>query len=525
MPGMAGPGIIERLHHLMDPMRVRLSGQEGLLPLALLGLVCGLTTGVIIVAFRQVIELSQGGILPGGVPGGFESLGPWARLALCAGGGLLLGLAFQALPRAWRAVGVVHVMERMSYHQGRMPLPNAVVQFLGAAAAIICGHSVGREGPGIHLGAAAGSLTALPLRLPNNAMRTLTACGVAASIAASFNTPLAGVIFAMEVVMMEYTLFGFTPVVMASVSATAVTQAVYGDAPAFSVPPLALGSLAELPVMVLAGVITGALAALFIRLVLATARRSAPWPVWLRMTLGGTVTGVLAMAVPEIMGVGYDTLNAILLGQYALAGLAALVAAKLLATGLILGLGSPGGAIAPVLFIGAAAGGLLGLVVAQASGASGESVGLYALAGMGAMMAATLQAPLAALTAMLELTLNPHIILPGMLALVTAYLVSREVLGTDSLFLMLMRARGLDYHNDPVAQSMRRLGVPTAMERRVVVLPRRPGAREARRALEGAPLWVVVSEGERLGAVLAAADLAHALEQGGACPGTAGTLG
>lgn len=511
---MANPGISARIHHLLDPLRLRLSGQEGLVPLALLGLVCGLTTGAIIVAFRQTIELSQAGILPGGAPEAFETLGPWARLALCAGGGLVLGLAFQALPPGWRALGMVHVMERMSYHQGRMPLPNAVVQFLGGAVALICGHSVGREGPGIHLGAAAGNLTAVPLRLPNNALRTLTACGVAASIAASFNTPLAGVIFAMEVVMMEYTLFGFTPVVMAAVSATVVTQAVYGDAPAFSVPPLALGSLAELPLMVVAGVLTGFLAAAFIRLILATARRSEAWPLWLRMTLGGTATGVVAMAVPEVMGVGYDTLNGVLLGEYALGALAALVGAKLLATGLVLGLGSPGGSIAPTLFIGGAAGGALGVLVAQLSGAQ-DSVGLYALAGMGAMMAATLQAPLAALTAMLELTANPHIILPGMLALVTAYLVSREVLGTDSLFLMLMRARGLDYRNDPLAQSLRREGVSTAMERRVTVLPRQAAAPAIRRALSNRPRWVVVRDGEHILAVLAAADLARALEQGG----------
>ncbi len=501
------------LRHRLDRLAERLATMDALPQLAALGVVSGLLAGVVIILFRLVVDLGQAAWLPGGEADAFESLQPWLRLVVATAGGLLVGLFLQALSPAQRLVGVVHVMERLTYHQGHLPLRNMLVQFAGAAICLLSGHSVGREGPSIHLGAAAGSQVGQRLGLPNNSTRTLVACGTAAAIAASFNTPIAGVIFAMEVVMMEYTIAGFMPVILAAVSGAVLSRAVFGDATAFSVPPLDMLSLWELPWLVLIGLVLGTLSAAFIRLLRASSAALPKVPLWLRTTLAGAIVGLLAMAVPQIMGVGYDTVNGVLLGQVGLGLLLAIAACKLVATTLGLGLGLPGGLIGPTLVIGAAAGGALGVLGGMLVPEQASSPGFYAMVGMSAMMSATLQAPLAALMALLELTGNPNIILPGMLVVVIANLVTREVFKQESIYITLMRARGLDYRNDPVAQSLRRIGVASVMERSFTECAPLLERAAAEQLLADRPHWLLVREGEHLLTLLPAADLARALSE------------
>lgn len=502
-----------RLHHTLDSLRLRLARAEALPQLATLGVICGLLTGLVIIAFRLLIEVSQSLFLPGADPENYEGLAMIWRFLLPFAGGLVLGLVFQFLPAESRNVGVVHVMERLSYHQGRLPWRNAIVQFLGGALSIVAGHSVGREGPAIHLGAASGSIAGRYLGLPNNSLRVLAGCGVAAAIAAAFNTPLAGVVFAMEVVIMEYTVAGFAPVILAAVSATALSRIVYGPEPAFVVPQIALGSLFELPFILALGMAIGALAAAFILLTRFFAGRFNAVPVWARLTMAGALTGLLALVVPEIMSIGYDTVNAALLGQLAIVALGGIVLFKLLATAAGIGLGLPGGLIGPVLVLGAAAGGILGIVGQTLAPTHASTPGLYALLGMGAMMAGALQAPLAALTAVLELTGNPNIIMPGMLAVIAATLTCRVVFHQPSVFVVLLRSRGLDYRNDPVTQSLRRLGVGGSMDGNVTVLPRLVAPDRAQSELALNPDWILVRDGEKLVALQPAVDLARALKE------------
>ena len=471
------------LVRVLDDQRVRASRAEALPQLAFLGLLCGLLAALVMIAFRMVIELAQRALLPGGTPDNFEALPPEARVLLPLAGGLVLGLLFQRrAPELARQVGVVHVMERLAYHQGRLPLRNAAMQFVGAAIAIISGMSVGREGPAIHLGAASASVTGQRLGLPNNSLRILVGCGVAAAIAASFNTPLAGVAFAMEVILMEYTVVGFAPVILAAVSATALTHLAYGGDLAFAVPPLTLGSLWELPYVLAMGLAIGTLAAAFIFLVGATARRTGSWPFWLRIALAGLFTGLCAVPVPEVMGIGYDTVGRALLGDLGVWVLVAIVFAKLVASSVSIGMGVPAGLIGPIIVIGATAGGALGVLGQWLAPIDVSSHGFYALIGLGAMMGGTLHAPLAALTAMLELTGNPNIIWPGMLAVIAAYGVSRVAFRQQPVFVTLMRARGLDYRIDPLWQALRRVGVGAAMDTSVAALP----CRSTRGAIDAA---------------------------------------
>ena len=488
----------ERLHELvrraLENLRLRVSLSEALPQLALLGILCGLLAGAVMIAFRLLVETIQSAFLPGGDPENYEALAAGYRVLVPLWGGLVVGIVFQIVPAAARSIGVVHVMERLAYHQGRLPLVNAVMQFFGAAISIVAGHSVGREGPAIHLGAACGSLQGQYLRLPNNSLRVLAACGVAAAIAASFNTPLAGVVFAMEVVMMEYTVVGFAPVILAAVSATALTRLAYGAAPAFAVPPLTLGSVWELPYVLAMGVLIGALAAAFIALIELFTRRTEFIPLWIRTTLAGLLVGLCALPVPQVMGIGYDTVSGALLGELSLSVLLLVVVFKLIATTGGLGMGLPGGLIGPVLVIGAAAGGALGIVAQWVAPTHISSAGFYALVGMGAMMAGALHAPLAALTAMLELTANPNIIWPDMLAVIAAYSISRQIFGQQSVFVTLLRARGLEYHNDPVSQSLRRIGVGAAMDRSVATLPRRALRMRVMEVLAEQPRWVLLRD-------------------------------
>jgi len=494
---------------VLDKLRLKLAEVDALPQLALLGVCSGIVAGAVILVFRLVIETAQISFLPDANPENYEALRLLWRFTLPVLGGIFIGILFQLVPKDSGQIGVVHVLERLIYHQGHMPVKNFLMQFFGAAISIVSGHSVGREGPGIHLGAASSSFLGQALRLPNNTMRILVACGAAASIAASFNTPIAGVIFAMEVIVMEYTLAGFMPVILATVSATVLMRSVYGDEPAFIVPPLQLGSMAELPIVIVMGIAIGALAALFILLLQATTKFTAKLPIWQKTTLAGILVGLLAIPTPQIMGIGYDTVNMAMSGQLALLILGAIIAAKLLATSVGIGCGLPGGLIGPMFVIGAAAGGIMGTLAQWIFGANASSAGFYAMIGMGAMMGATLQAPLAALMAMLELTVNTHIILPGMLAIVTAGITSSHLFNKQGVFLILLKAKGLDYRDDPIAQSLRRVGVVSKMNRSFVGAKRVIERSVAQKLLLKEPQWIVVEEDEKPVALLLSADLLH----------------
>ena len=495
-----------RWHRLIEAQRLRMAYVDALPQLALLGVVSGLLSGAIIILFRLVVDIGAETLFPMDTSEAYESISPLWRFVIAVVGGLVVGILFQLIDVGSRHVGVVHVIERLNYHQGHLPLRNAIMQFAGAALSIVFGHSVGREGPNIHLGATSGSLLGQRLGLPNNSVRTLVGCGVAAAIAAGFNTPLAGVIFAMEVVLMEYTIIGFVPIILAAVSATALTRLVYGEDVLFIVSAQQWNTLDEFFYVLALGVAVGALAAAFIRLTLWISRLSRKLDIWVRLLLAGTVVGLIAVPVPQVMGIGYDTLNSTLLGELALLTLAMIVVGKLLATSACIGLGSPGGLIGPTLLIGAAAGGLLEEFATATFGA-GIFSSSYAIFGMGAMMAATLQAPLAALLALLEMTADPNLIMPGMIAVISAVLVTRVVFRCPSIYQLVLQSQGLDYHNDPVSQTLRRIGIVRAMDRKFARAPANISGAEATTLLRQSPHWVLVSDGDDVVALLLAADL------------------
>ena len=480
--------------------------------MAILAVVAGLFSGMVILVFRLAVDFVLGNWLLSEGSESFEGLPYIERFALPVIGASLLGVLLTRLSDADRRVGVVHVMERLSRHQGYLPIRNAIVQFFGGIIALVSGQAGGREGPAIHLGAASSSLLGQALKLPNNSIRTLVACGTAAAIAASFNTPIAGVIFAMEVVMMEYTIGSFIPVIIAAVTSTLLTYYFVGSDPAFNVAPLHLESLLEIPYIAFAGVIIGAIAAGFIFLVQAFARFGSR-PFWLRALLAGSLTGCVAIIAPEVMGVGYDTVNGAMLGQIALSSLLLIVVLKVLTSAAAVGLGLPVGLIGPTFVIGAAVGGALGIIGGYLQPTAATSTGFYVMLGMAAMMAAVLQAPLAALLAVMELTANPNLVLPAMLIIVVATMVTSVVFKQKGVFLSTLDTLGLQYPPDPITLHLQRAGVGSIMNRDVARLPHICTLHDAKIALAGKPRWIVVetAPGE-IRCVLSASDLMVYLE-------------
>ncbi|WP_455220458.1 chloride channel protein [Kaarinaea lacus] len=496
---------------MLEKLRLKLAGAEALPFLIVLGILCGLLAGTIIIALRLLIESAQASFLPDANPENYEALSLVLRFLLPFAGALLIGVLFQLIYKGSVQIGVVHVIERLVYHQGNLPVKNFLAQFVGAAISLISGHSVGREGPGVHLGAAGGSFIGQWLKLPNNTLRILVACGASASIAASFNTPIAGVIFAMEVIVMEYTIAGFAPIIMSAVSATVLTQAVFGKEAVFTVDALQLANLTELSFLLVMGVAIGALAALFIWIMRWTTVHTQSLAFIYRMLLAGSVTGICAMGVPQIMGVGYDTVNAAIVGELSIGLLVAIVAVKLFATTISLGLGLPAGLIGPTVVIGAAAGGIVGIVAQSIMPNDVASAGFYAMLGMAAMMGATLQAPLAALMALLELTVNTNIIMPGMLVVIVAGLTSSHLFKQESVFLMLIKARGLDFRSNPIAQALRRVGVASVMTRSFVRTPHLLRRNAAQELLQKEPDWFVIEKNNEPIALMPSAELAQFL--------------
>jgi len=477
----------------LETLRFKLARPDALLLLAAFGLMTGFLAGGVIVLFRLLVETTQDFLLPGDGAENYEMLKPILHFLFPVISSIILAFIFYKYSKGIRVLGVARVMERIAYHQGHHTVRGFILQSVGAAVAIIGGHSVGREGPHAYLGASASSLLGQFFKLPNNSIRTLVACGAAAGIAASFNTPLAGVIFSLEVIMMEYALNSFIPVMLAAVVATALSNGILGNEPAFNIPVLQATSLSELPIVLLLGVIVGAFAALFNHILTLIATRTKAIEIWWKILVAGVLIGLLGMFKPEILGIGYDTVSASLLGEFALLTLISLAFLKIFATSISIGLGIPGGMIGPAFFIGSALGGAVGLIAALLLDGDIADIGFYALLGMGAMMGASLQAPLAALTAIMELTYNPGIIMPGMLAIIVAQLTASEVFHKQSLFVTMLRSNGLDFSVDPVLQVLRSVGVASVLERNFERLDPELSSKNIERLLSSKAKWLIIN--------------------------------
>jgi len=500
--------VMKLLKFSIRTFRRRLASIDSVPQFAILGIASGFLTGLVIIAFRLAIEWPLDQLLEDG-PESFETLDPAAAFSLPVAGAILLVLIFTVLSKTNRRVGVIHVIERLARHQGHMPLKNALAQFITGVVALASGQPGGREGPANHLGAAGSGLIGQEHQLPNNSVRVLVGCGAAAAISASFNTPIAGVIFSMEVIVMEYTIAGFIPVILASVVAAMMTQIVFGSLTAFDVPPVVMSSFIDIPILVVEGAFIGVIAAAYVRAMLLFYKIS-PSKMWQRVMIAGFITGTAALILPEVLGIGYDTVNLALLGELSLVLLLTALVLKLILSSAIIALGIPVGFIGPTLFMGAMAGGMFAFFARFVDAGLSDDA-LFVMLGMGAMMGAVLQAPLAALMAVLELTNSPGIILPAMLVIIIANMTASQVFGVRSLFLLQMEVLGLEFRQNPLSMALNRASVASIMTRSFARVAPVVELEAARLLVVQKPYWLLVNGKERPAFILRTEDLAQYL--------------
>lgn len=485
------------IHHLLDHLRLRLAKPDALIPMAVLGLLAGLLASALVTAFRLSLESLEIYFLGLPAPGEYAALPLTWRFLLPAIGGITLGLIVHHLPIGIRNVGVGHVIIRFHRFEADLPWRNAALMFFSGIYALLIGLSNGREGPGIHLGAFGGSLLGRKLDLPHNSVRTLVGCGAAAAIAASFNTPLAAVIFALELIVRQYTLATFIPIMLASSAGALFSTIFFGNNPAFNIQLLHNLAFWEVGILILLGLLVGSFAASFIQITETSIQRTWRWPVWLRFGIIGVLTGLIGLGLPQVMGISYSPLGLAAGAKFALWLLVLMVLAKLILSALTFGFGLPLGPIGSSLVIGGFTGSAVGTLLLNYTQIPLSDVAFYTVLGMGAMMGATLQAPLAALAAVIELTGDTGAIMPAMLTIIVASLTSRSLFRKDGIFDTVLRANAHQMQGLSLWHNANDVGISSLIERNFAEIPRHCTWDELASAIADKPVWLIVRDEAR----------------------------
>jgi chloride channel protein, CIC family len=510
--------------------RLRSSVASGSTGLTVLALLVGAGAGAGAIAFRYMIlgltyvfsghrDYSAAGHAPDPwVPG----LGVWFVVLAPIAGGLLYGpLVSRFAPEA-RGHGVPEVMYAVNRLGGRMRAQVPIVKSLASALCIGSGGSVGREGPIVQIGSALGSLLGQAMRLSESQLRLLVACGAAGGISATFNAPIAGVFFALELILRNFETRSFGLVVLSSVTADAIGRAAFGSHAFLSLPSFNFSSPLELVLYAGLGVLATAVGLSFVRVLYGSEdladRLWRGRPEWLRPAVGGVLLGLLLLAVPQMYGVGYLVLEGAIAGHYVILVLVGLMAAKILATSLTMSIGGSGGVFAPSLFMGATLGSAYGAGVHALLPGLAAAAGAYGLVGMGAVFAATARAPITAVLVIFELTGDYRIILPLMVAVVVATALSNAITH-DTIYTLKLRRRGIDI-DAPTPSGTAVITVGEAMGRAPRALaPEVPlETLIARFASERTDSLPVLDSHDRLLGIVAASDVERAIGEDGEDP-------
>ena len=397
---------------------------------------------------------------------------PWYRIFwIPALGGLLVAPLVYLVSRESQGHGVPQVIESVTVRGGKIRPRVAAIKSIASALTIGTGGSVGREGPIVQIGAALGSVVGQLLRVPPNRLPTLVGCGAAGGIAAAFNAPIAGAFFSLEVIMGNFAMPSFGPVVLSSVLATVVSRSYFGNQPAFMVPAYALLSEWELIIYLLLGIACGLGGVAFIVVLdfMEKVWSRVSIPNLLKPALGGLILGVAIIFAPNIYGVGHATMDEILRGGLSWTWLLLLLPVKMLATTLTLASGGSGGVFLPSLYLGSITGGLIGIGAGALFPSITAPSGGYALVGMAAFLAGATHAPITAFLLLFELTGDYHIILPLMLSCSVSTLVAK-LLRAESIYTIQLIRRGIDVHRRE-ENLMQAFTVSQVMHREVPTLP------------------------------------------------------
>ncbi len=383
-------------------------------------------------------------------------------------GGLLYGPLISRFAREARGHGVPEVMIAVAENGGRIRPQVTVVKALASAVCIGTGGSVGREGPIVQIGAALASSVGQWVRMPENRLRVLAACGAAGGISATFNAPITGVFFAVELILRELSVEAIFTIMLSAMVADVISRVFFGSAPFLTQLPtgIELDHIANYLLVAVLAAIAGVIGVLFKSVLYKTEdvcdRLWGGRPDWARPAVGGVVLGLLLLAVPQLYGVGYPVMYAAFAGHYALWFLVILAAGKMLACSLTIGIGGSGGVFAPALFVGATSGMAFGLVVQHMIGPGAGNPALYAIVGMGAVFAAAARAPLTALASTVEMTGDFTLTLPVMLAVAVGTTVSRA-LSYGTIYTTKLLRRGIDIDRPTPTHAFANLTAADAM--------------------------------------------------------------
>ncbi len=442
--------------------------------LPILGMVVGLLGGCGAVIFRHLISLFQWLIYRdvNDLTLVAPSLEWWHVVLGPILGGVIVGPLVYFLAREAKGHGVPEVMNAVAIEGGIIRKRVVVIKSLASALCIGSGGSVGREGPIVQIGSAIGSSLGQMLGFRDDQMRILVGCGAAAGIAATFNAPMAGAIFALEIILADFAIATFTPIILSSVIATVTARALLGDEPAFVVPPYALESPIELGFYIILGLLAGIVAVCFTTGLYKVEDIWDAWkfPEYAKAAVGGLMIGCLGLAFPQLLGVGYFAIDKALLGQEIWTLLLLLVPLKIFATAITIGSGGSGGIFAPSLFMGAMAGGAFGCAINALFPGMFAQPGAYALVGMGAVVAGTTHAPIQAFLILFELTQDYMIIVPLMIACVISTVVAK-LIRKESIYTLKLLRRGIDIQAGRDVNLLKNLKVKDYMTWRPETVP------------------------------------------------------
>ena len=395
---------------------------------------------------------------------------PWYFLPLIPmAGGLIIGPLSHFFPTEAKGHGVPEVMQSIALKNGIIKPRTILLRTFASAVCIGSGGSAGREGPIVQIGSSIGSALGQLFNMSAERIKILVGCGAAGGIAATFNAPLAGVIFSMEIILGVFSISTFTPIVISSVTATVVSHAFHGNTPAFIVPSYQIVSYWEILFYIILGLLSGLIAQLYIVTLYWSEdyfeKKINIHPV-LKPALGGLLIGCLAIFLPQIMGNGYEVMDMALNGQMVWYITFILIFMKIIATSITLGSGGSGGVFAPSLFIGAMLGGTFGSLVHFIFPDITATKGAYALVGMGSVIAAAAHAPITNILILFELTNDYKIILPIMASCIIATSVVRY-LSKDSIYTLKLRRRGINIQQGREVSIMGSIKVGDVMDRKV----------------------------------------------------------
>lgn len=470
-------------------LRDQLSQAQTSVQLCLLALLFAIVASSVILVFKLLLQWAETFTHTQdmdfhGVMEGWRALIPLL-------GAFLIWLVAKISSKKYRRMGIAYVLHRIKLHYGKIPLGSAPSQFFQALFALGTNFSVGREGPAIHLGAVSASVMAEKFNLPDNSVRIMSASGIAAGIAATFNAPLAAVIFVFEVVLREYKVHYFFPIMLSAICGAMSSQLVFGNIHELDNIQVIAIPLEHYPVLAIGGLFIGCIAAAFNRSLLSVTAATQNKPLHQRLLLAGLITTAIGFVLPQALGTGELAIAECISDEPALGLLCAILIAKIIATVAALGLGIPGGIIGPLYGIGALVGAILALVSAMYFPSLTPYIGLYAIIGMTAMMGTCLTAPLAALVALLELTHDAAMIMPAMFVTIPAFLLAYQGLNTRSVFFKQLEIMGLGYKVPPVNQGLQKVGVRALMNKQFVLVKNDPDLQlEVLKRADGRPVLV-----------------------------------